>query len=294
MTVSVSVNIFLDKMFQHFIPVFICSVLTYKAEGYKLKSYNLNKYLSSNFKFDCLHTSRTNITIPPSFTFCYRHKPVVTHSRIWGSVFIGNLNEDWTDVTSGFDFGIWSYGPWVAARHNGTVSWISMGKGEGFELLAWRHTCMTINFVDGKSSLYENGKLQFEDKSDELLEFGDKMPASVNMISVGCAHGLVDTYDYKYSNVGQVTDFQLFGRILSKLEMEEWTGCSKRFQGDVIRWDSESWHFNMTEGVSEIDYLQFEQEVCDMREESNHIFPIQATFAKSLKLCDKVSGKLFQ
>ena len=270
----------------------LCSYIFFlAAEGYKIKSYNFNKYSTSDFKFDCLHTSRTNISIPKTISFCYRYKPVVTPTLKWVTVFVGNVNNNWTqgfEVDRGFDFAIWSYGPWVAARDNGSVVWISMGKGEGFELLAWRHSCLTINFDDGHSILFEDGQLQFEDTFDEYVEFKEKMPSSVNMISVGCSVGA-----YEDSNIGVVTDFQMFGRILTKQEMEEWTGCNKRISGDIISWDTENWYFNKTEGVSEIEYLEFDENICNVEEKSNHVFPIKASFQKALKLCEKVSGKMF-
>jgi hypothetical protein len=257
--------------------------------GYNIKSYNLNKYPSASFEYDCLHTSRTNISIPQAFTMCYRHKPVVTHATTWSNVFIGNINEDWTEVDVGLDFSIWASGVWIATRDNGTTVWVAMGKGEGFELLAWRHTCLSIDLDDGRSVLYENGELQYEDTFDEYLQFRDKMPPYVNMISMGCAYGL-----FEDSNVGVVTDFQLFGRSLSKAEMKDMTGCNRRFYGDLLSWDLEPWIFNKTGDVSEVEYLEFEKDVCDMKEKKNHIFPIKIPFSKSLKLCKKVSGKLFQ
>ena len=256
---------------------------------YKLKSFNLNKYSSSSssYEFDCVHTTRANISIPKSFTFCYRHKPVGTHDITWSNIFLGDLKEDWSEVEKGLDFAIWPSGPWVGAVDNGTTVWVAMGKGNGFELLAWRHTCLSISFVDGRLILYENGKLQYEDTFDEYIQF--KMPSSVKMISVGCAYGI-----YKESNVGVVTDFQLFSRILSKQEMENWTGCKKRLYGDLVSWDLENWFLNQTGDVSGVEYLDFEEDVCNMQDKSNHIFPLKTSFPKSLKLCEKVSGKLFQ
>ena len=174
-------------------------------------------------------------------------------------------------------------------RDNGTTVWVAMGKVEGFELLAWRHTCLSIDFSDGRSVLYENGELQYEDTFEEYLQFKDKMPPYVNMISIGCAYGL-----FEDSNVGVVSDFQLFGRSLSKEEMKDMTACSRRFYGDILSWDQEPWIFNKTEGVSEVEYLEFEKDVCDMKEKNSHVFPMQIPFSKSLKLCEKVSGKLFQ
>ena len=164
-----------------------------------------------------------------------------------------------------------------------------MGKGKGFDLLTWRHTCLSIDFRDGHSVLYENGELRYEDTFEEYLRFRDKMPSTVNMVSVGCAYGL-----YEDSNVGVVTDFQLFGKTLSGREMEDWTGCRRGFYGDIISWDLEPWYFNMTEGVSEVEFLDYDQDICDVKKKNNHIFPIKLAFSKSLILCEKVSGKVFQ
>ena len=84
---------------------------------------------------------------------------------------MGNVKEDWSEVESGFDLSIWSYGPWIGARNNASTVWVSMGTNLDFGLLAWRHSCLTINFDDGHSILYENGKLQFEDTFDEYIQF---------------------------------------------------------------------------------------------------------------------------
>ena len=76
-------------------------------------------------------------------------------------------------------------------------------------------------------------------------------------ISIGCV-----TY-WEDSHVGIVTDFQLFSRILSKQEMERWTGCQERLQGDIVSWDTEEWSFNQTGNGSTIEYLDFENNVCN-------------------------------
>ena len=267
----------------------LSSIFLIAIHGYKLKSYNLNKYSSSYFEHDCLHTAKTTIIIPLDITICYRHKPVSTHAETWSKYFLGNLTKDWTQVEKGFDFSIWPSGPWVGLRNNGTTTWVGMGEGNGFELLAWRHTCLSISFVDGHSLLYENGKLQYEDSFEEYILFSDNMDFSVNMISIGCAYGL-----YKDSDVGVVTDFQIFGRILPQLEMEEWTGCKKRLYGDIVNWDLEEWVFNKTDNISEVEYLEFDNDICHGSYYSNHVFPLSVTFQKALKLCEKVSGKLFQ
>jgi hypothetical protein len=277
-------------MFRRILLLFsLSSILFIGTQGYKFKSYNLNKYSTTYYEHDCLHTNRTKILIPQDITICYRHKSVSTHAATWSTYFLGNLTEDWSQVEKGFDFSIWPSGPWVGLRSNGTTIWVGMGEGDGFELLAWRHTCLSISFIDGHSLLYENGKLQYEDIFEEYVLFRDNMPFSVNMISLGCAYGL-----YKDSDVGVITDFQIFGRILPRQDMEEWTGCKQRLYGDIVSWDSEDWFFNKTENISEVEYLEFDNNICQARNYSNHVFPLSVTFQKALKLCEKVSGKVFQ
>ena len=202
------------------------------------------------------------------------------------------MNEDWSEVESGFDLSIWSYGPWIGARNNGNTVWVSMGTNVDFGLLAWRHTCLSIDFDSGHSILYEDGKLQFEDTFDEYLEFKDKMTFSPKIISIGCLYG-----DSQYwNNRAQIiTDFQMFGRVLTNKEMEEWTNCGRRFPGDIVNWDLEDWFFNKTESsnVSEVVNLEFEKDICEMSGESNHLFPWKTSIQKALNLCEKVSGQLF-
>ena len=221
---------------------------------------------------------------------CDGYKPVITPSSPWSNVFVGNMKEDWSEVESGFDLSIWSYGPWIGARNNGSTVWVSMGTNTDFGLLAWRHTCLTINFDDGHSILYENGKLQFEDTFDEYIQFKDKMPFMPKIISIGCQYG-----QYRNARAQIVTDFQMFGRVLSNLEMEDWTNCAKRIPGDIVNWEIEDWFFNKTESenVSEIEELEFEKDICDMTGKSNHIFPLKTSIQKAFKLCEKVSGQLY-
>ena len=70
------------------------------------------------------------------------------------------------------------------------------------------------------------------------------------------------------------------------------TGCKKRLQGDLVSWDTEDWFLNKTGDGSRIEYIEFENDVCDKQNMSNHFFPGRRPFLKSIELCHKVSGKL--
>ena len=156
-------------------------------------------------------------------------------------------------------------------------------------MLTWLHTCFTMNSVDGSSTMYENGRLVSENKFKELKEFGEAVPEFVvTDINVGCKH----FKNWKPSHTGIVTDFQLFGRILTNKELEKWTGCEERLEGDLVSWDSVEWSLHRNGNGSEVEYREFEKDVCDMRNMSYHFFPSRRSFKKSLELCDKIYGKL--
>ena len=91
-----------------------------------------------------------------------------------------------------------------------------------------------------------------------------------------------------------MTDFQLFNRTLSKAEMEDWTGCTQRFDGEIVNWDSEEWVFNKTGNMSEVEKLEFESNICDLSENSKHIIPVQLSFKQSLEYCEKIAGTIME
>ena len=121
----------------------------------------------------------------------------------------------------------------------------------------------------------------------KVKEFGETVPnLDAEEISVGCYR----SDSYGQSHPGVVTDFQLFGRMLTHPELEKWTGCEERLQGDLVSWDEEHWIFQQSSGA--IEYLEFEKEVCDLRNKSFHFFPARRGFKKALELCNRVSGQL--
>ena len=265
------------------------------VSGEKVKAYNLNKYSPGEDNFDCLHTTRQQIPIPKEFSFCFRHKKVYYNGDVFGSLYIGKMKGNWTSNDHGFFFAYWYYEPWIGLLRPGikNAAWVAPAKKFDFNMLTWRHTCMTISFVTGSYTMYENGVLVGESMFKHFETFSTLVPDFVaNLISIGCMHVYNDNDRYRHSDPGIVTDFQLFGRILSKKELTRWTGCLERLQGDVVNWDTEDWFFNKTGAGSAIEYLDFEKDICDMRDKSLHLFPVKTTFKNSLELCEKVSGKL--
>ena len=173
----------------HFVSVSLVHFLIYTVQAKKVKSYSINKYSTSETNFDCPHTTKANITIPQEFSFCFRHKQLRPNNAAkWSSVFFGNLHENWIDIKIGIEFGIFASVPWVGLHENGKTVWVAVGTMSDFDMLTWRHSCLTISFVDGHSMMYENGNLLSEDKFDEYIQFKDKMPASVSILVLVCVY----------------------------------------------------------------------------------------------------------
>ena len=64
----------------------------------------------------------------------------------------------------------------------------------------------------------------------------------LNLVSVGCWYVPEGSDDTSFSNFGEFTDFQLFGRVLADEEMEAITGCDAWLAVNIISWDAEEWH----------------------------------------------------
>ena len=76
-----------------------------------------------------------------------------------------------------------------------------------------------------------------------------------------------------------MTDFQIFGRTLTRQDMNEWTGCKQRVYGDIVNLDSKDWVFNKTDNIREVEYLDFENDICFARD-----YSMSVTFQKALQL----------
>ena len=48
------------------------------------------------------------------------------------------------------------------------------------------------------------------------------------------------SFDFKYTcstPEGQISDFNIWSRALTRKEAEEWTSCRNSLKGDVVNWD---------------------------------------------------------
>ena len=271
--------------------------LSLNTEALKLRSFYLNKYTNIDHKFDCPYTTRNNITIPGSFTFCYRYKRLFhgdDYLERWAPIFLGQITKDWGVLSSGMEYGMWSAIPWVAlylpSVGEDDALWLAMADEMEFNMMRWRHTCVHFDFDAGTSVIFENGEKLGENSFDEYKDWRKSWPELViSFISVGCIPGGTPAV-----HPGIFTDFNLFSKKLTEDDMINWTNCKNRITGDLVNWEEEVWSFNTTGNGSTIEFLEYEKDICDMRNNSFQLFPYQSTFPKALDMCEKVSGKLVE
>lgn len=51
---------------------------------------------------------------------------------------------------------------------------------------AWRHTCVTLDFIEGSTKLFENGKMYFERTGvEDIKKFYEDIAKQIDIVSVG-------------------------------------------------------------------------------------------------------------
>ena len=195
-------------------------------------------------------------------------------------------------VQLGFGFGYYSDMSWMALYGvEGEESlWFGMGKKFEFNLNIWLHTCVTFDLENGSVQMFENGIKRGEDKNEKMVTIKNSVSdRGFESVYIGCHVGT----DRGDTHAGIVTDFHLFSRVLSEKELVSWTSCEERLEGDVLNWETESWILNKNGDGSEIEYLDFERNICDMKERSYNFIPVKIpNFEEGVYMCERVSGKL--
>ena len=87
----------------------------------------------------------------------------LNHQNPWSSVIgFGTIKPSFLSMDEGVVFGIWETGPWIGVKYRTSESfkWVGMGENWLSDLQVWRHTCLSIDFVNGLVKLIENGEIQ--------------------------------------------------------------------------------------------------------------------------------------
>ena len=147
----------------------------------QIKTYFLNK------KFDyknvlchtcpdieCLQSER-NYDVPDNITICTRWKPLSYQNirSFWNlALGIGNLNIYDGTIDDGIMYGVWESGPWLGLKMpgNSAMGWVGGGTTL-YDLMVWRHTCMSISRTSGKFVLIENGDQAVSSVNSDIVDW---------------------------------------------------------------------------------------------------------------------------
>ena len=64
---------------------------------------------------------------------------------------------------------------------------MSLGKGVNHDFFSWHHSCISIDFIEGSTKLFENGRKIFEKYGVEAIQRAYREnKKEIDIISVGC------------------------------------------------------------------------------------------------------------
>ena len=161
--------------------------------------------------------------------------------------------------------------------------------------LTWRHTCVVLDFEEGRVAMWENGRKYF-DKTGiaDLPATYERNRKEIDIVSAGCVHKAGVTP--MMSIHGQVTDFQMWDRILPDEQLVNVTGCKDFPEGNLVNWETSNWYLNSSRGTArQMETMDLESDVCRSRELSLHLVPYKLKFdPEALHMCTKLSGSAAQ
>ena len=121
-----------------------------------------------------------------------------------------------------------------------------------------------------------------------MKELFPKLAPTLTIFTVGCIYKRGVT---PYMSIhGKVTDFQVWSKILDQERIEKITTCKHFESGNLVSWESSSWHLNSSRGTGRREMMELEQEIC--RPDSYHLVPHPDKFDQSVHMCSKLSGEL--
>ena len=172
-------------------------------------------------------------------------------------------------------------------------------------LEVWRHTCFSLDRSTGRFVIVEDGKLQWDKTTPEVVEWMKDLRPTQNIFTAGCVYRATGA---KYMSMyGSITDvqvsfvaisqifrrcLQVFGRGLSVEEMAGFTTCSQELRGDIISWEEAEWSLASPRNTTVVELLDLERDVCPRRNSSLLLVPQRMSFTEGLRLCRKLSGEM--
>ena len=206
-----------------------------------------------------------------------------------------------SDIIQGYIWGNWPSGEetsnlWIGfpVERTATYAWSGVPPFiDKYNRNVWKHQCFAVDFSTGMFTYFLDGIKIFSVKNifKDVKAAMDAFPTQFNFVSLGCSYQSAGSK--MKSIVGQVTDLQIFNSVLEESEMKAYTNCEKMLKGDLLTWDKIPWILAGSKQVSEIEYLDIQNDICAQQDSSLILlpFPLQKE-PHALEMCGRLSSNI--
>ena len=109
------------------------------------------------------------------------------HINYWSTVVgFGTIKSDFSDMEEGIIFGVWEATAWIGVKYRSSrgIAWQIVGPNFLTDMQIWRHTCFSIDFIDGNVKLVENGQVRFKTVWEQVKP----LESTMNHVAAGCIY----------------------------------------------------------------------------------------------------------
>ena len=105
----------------------------------------------------------------------------------------------------------------------------------------------------------KNGKtfVSMESQAGQIKQFKE----TISFVSVGCFYKSSGNTLYM-TMYGRVSDFQMFKGVLTDTQMEDFTGCREKMEGNLLAWASTGWVTSGSKQTVRLENQDWQFDIC--------------------------------
>ena len=152
----------------------------------------------------------------------------------------------------------------------------------------WNHFCLTYSSIKEISKVYHNGKLMRSELEANFTDIENGESVWRSSFIIGQEPDIFEGgYDPAQLFNGEISELNMWSKVLNDEEIGSLSNCSIVIQGDVISWYEE----NFTINQAKVSRLQNSSLFCDQTKQLV-IFPQKKSFKSAKALCNIHGGNL--